>query len=129
MEIESNKLKVIIITVLLIGGFYVYYSSNSINKIINHLNVIINDEYNGVVIDKYRDFSEHNKPIIKLSNDRTVYLSSEEFSKVDKFDSISKSKKSNLLYIFKKDTIIKIDITLGIKERIKEKEKEKETNH
>jgi len=124
MEIESNKLKVIIFILGLIGVIYVYYSSNSINSLINHLNVIINDEYNGVVIDKYKDISQHNEPIIKLSNDRTVYLSSEEFSKVDKFDSISKSKKSNLLYVFKKDTIIKIDITLGIKERIKEKEKE-----
>jgi hypothetical protein len=127
MEIESNKLKVIFIIVLLIGGIYIYNTTDSKESWVNYLNVIINDEYNGVVIDKYKDISQHNEPIIKLSNDRTVYLSSEEFSKVDKFDSISKSKKSNLLYVFKKDTIIKIDITLGIKERIKEKEKE--TNH
>lgn len=123
MEIESNKFKIVLIIILLVGGAYIYNSTNSTESSINHLNVIFNDEYYGVVIDKYKDLSQHNKPIIKLSDNRIVYLSNEEFSKIDKFDSISKSKKSNILYVFKEDSIVEIDITLGIKESIKQRNK------
>lgn len=122
MEIESNKLKVIFIIVILIGGIYIYNNTDSKESWKELLNVKIEDEYYGVVIEKYIDRANHSERTIKLSSDTTLCFYDKDYEKIDLNDSISKSKKSNILYVFKKDTIIKIDITLGIKERIKEKE-------
>jgi hypothetical protein len=122
MEIESNKLKVIIFILGLIGVIYIYNTTDSKESWKELLNVKIEDEYYGVVIEKYIDRANHSERTIKLSSDTTLCFYEKDYEKIDLYDSISKSKKSNLLYVFKKDTIIKIDITLDIKERIKEKE-------
>lgn len=74
------------------------------------LNTIKSDYYEGVVIDKYYDKENHNNPTLVLSSNKSITLYGEQYSLININDSISKKKNSTLLYVFKKDGIIKIDL-------------------
>lgn len=107
-------------TIFVIGVFilFVIYSSslnpantkeNMRKKVIS---IMMKNEFSGVITEKHIEPNNHNRHIIKLNNKRiAIYDIVYETASVG--DSINKVRGTNILYVFKKNRIIKIDLIKG----------------
>ncbi len=81
------------------------------------INSIKTDSYNGKVVDKYYDRKDHNSPTLVLSSNRKITLDGRQYYQISLNDSVSKKNNSTMLYVYKKDKIIEIDLIQFIKNR------------
>ena len=107
---------------ILFLGFY-YLSNYDYTKTYDGVLIgIKSDKYEGLIVEKYYDEKNHNDPTIILSNNKILTFYDDEYKQLDLNDSISKKKNSTILYVFKKNNTIKIDLKTNI-EFLKKKNK------
>ncbi|ESU23064.1 hypothetical protein FLJC2902T_32280 [Flavobacterium limnosediminis JC2902] len=100
-----------LLTLLMIVLFicFVALSSNLFEQNKKRLEMELDLEYNDVVIEKGRDKNNRNNPYLILSKTNLYHEDSIIWAKIDVGDSLIKQKKSSLLKVIKKDTVIILD--------------------
>lgn len=80
-----------------------------------HIKAVMAQEYEGKVIKKYLNKDIRNEPTVILTNGEKIVYYDFEYYKISTGDSLSKKPSSTILYIYRKDKIIKLDFKEDIR--------------
>ncbi|MAD96241.1 MAG: hypothetical protein CMB99_02840 [Flavobacteriaceae bacterium] len=114
MELSIKQLKNLLFVILGIVFIYLVYNDFFVNTKEENYKIAyeidINMSFNGVVVKKYREKSNHNNPVLLLNNEEKVYLYEQFFSKIKLQDSIVKKKGNLLVYVYSNNSKIVMNL-------------------
>ena len=114
MELSIKQLKNLLFVILGIVFIYLVYNDFFVNTKEENYKIAyeidINMRFNGVVVKKYREKSNHNNPVLLLNNEEKVYLYEQFFSKIKLQDSIVKKKGNLLVYVYSNNSKIVMNL-------------------
>ena len=115
MKLSNTNLHTIIgYTVILIVVLYLLISPK-IGDYSLHIKAVMAQEYEGKVIKKYLNKDIRNEPTVILTNGEEIVFYDYEYYKISIGDSLAKKLNSTILYIYRKDKIIKADFKEDIR--------------